>query len=414
MRRLIAALAVCAMTTTAAFAQASVAGTVQTRMNVAQGNLSDDDADLEMGGLVGTAWLQLSGANADGTLGGTWRLRNQDIVRTGSLNPAGDPVSGAWFHRAFVWWRPIQQMRVWLGIDDDGMFGTDALAGHDFHQGDNDYMFNHDWSFWRRVFPGTFTGFGLALSFSDFGVDGLALNLVLPTGSRGHPGATAAAIVEARSIQQMLAGFRLHGTYAIPGMGTVQFSYAAPGGIMNIWSSQWGDLREYSPEWGDARNFGQLGLSFLMTGLDFGNLILGGSIIIPDGDHYADAHIGAAVHVANIADLMGLRFRVGMQIQGGDDTLDPLMTMNLMPVVPLGPGSLMFDFGLTARFHEDFDSDLHLGWSVKPVYRLPLSSGSFQVGLHLHSGVQMGGQAHNLVTNSDVHINIPMALTFSF
>jgi len=404
MKKVIAILAVSAMVTTAAFAQASVAGTVQTRLNVVQGNLSDDN-DLTMGGLVGTAWLQLSGANADGTLGGLWRLRNQDIVR--------QTDGGPWFHRAFVWWRPIEQMRIWLGIDDDGIFGTDALAGWDFHQGDNDYMFNHDWSFWRRVFPGTWTSFGLALSFSNFGVDGLAINFILPTGQRGHPGATSGAITDTRTIQQMLAGFRLHTTYALPGIGTLQFVYNAPGGIMNIWDSNWGDLRAYSPEWGDATNFGQVGLSLLMTGLDFGNLIFGGAVIIPDSDHDLDLHLGAALHMANIADIMGLRFRIGAHINAASGSND-FLTGNIMPIFALGPGSLMFDIGLSMVLPDgDFDAENHLGWSVKPVYRLPLAQGSFQIGLQLRSGVAQGGNA-SVIAGNDVHIRIPMALTFSF
>jgi len=59
-RRIFAIAAVLAVATAAtAFAQASVAGTVQTRFNMFYGNLSDDDADLTMGGMVNTAHIYM-------------------------------------------------------------------------------------------------------------------------------------------------------------------------------------------------------------------------------------------------------------------------------------------------------------------------------------------------------------------
>ena len=412
-RRIFAIAAVLAVATAAtAFAQASVAGTVQTRFNMFYGNLSDDDADLTMGGMVNTAWFQLSGTNADGTLGGLWRLRNQDIVRE---NP--------WFHRAFVWWRPVEQVRIWLGIDDDGMFDTDHFVGWGFHQGENADMFNHHWDFWRRIFPGNFASFGLALSFTNFGVDGLAVNFILPTGAQNWPGATDSQTRRAPSVQEMLAGFRLLATYALPGLGLLQFQYNAPGGITNFeWHT---GINQYLTEWGDATNFGQLGLSFLLNGLDFGNLLIGGAMVIPDSDNDMDLHLGLGLELPNLADLMTLRFRVGAQVLSrfaADNADNPtfaagdgVLTGNVMPVIPLGAGSLMIDLGFTMALPDgDFDAEHHLGWSVIPAYRIPLPSGQFTIGLQLWSGLRMGGNQSRLTGNNDVHINVPMLMTFSF
>jgi len=422
MKKLFAVLAVLAMVTTAAHAQAAVAGTVETRLNLLHPDLSDGDEDMTIGGNVGAAWLQLSGTNADGTLGGLFRLRNNDIVRA-------DP----WFHRVFVWWRPIEQMRVWLGVDQDGLFDTAHFAGWGFHAGDNDYMFNHHWDFWRRVFPGNWDGFGMALSFANFGVDGLALNLVLPTGQRNWPQATNAGITRRLTVQQMIAGFRFHGTYLLPGIGTIQFTYNAPGGIMNIDGILPGDphsptgLNQYNPTWGEATNFGQAGLSFLLTALDFGNLLFGGAVIIPDSDRFMDLHVGAALDAPTLVPgTMGLRFRVGCHISG-DHYRPAFITGNVMPVVSLGPGSLMFDIGVSVqagareRDPDDatqtravsFDAERDLGWSVKPVYRMPLASGAFSIGLHVSSGVTMGGNAE-LTGNNNIRMNIPMLIRFSF
>jgi len=403
MKKLIAVLAVSAIVTTAVYAQAAVAGTVETRTSVVRGNLSDEDSDLVMGGSIGAAWLQLSGTNADGTLGSLFRLRNNDIVR-----------AAPWFHRVFVWWRPVESFRLWLGIDQDGMFDTAHFAGWGFHAGDNDYMFNHHWDFWRRIFPGNWDSFGAALSFMGL-LDGqLNINLALPTGNRNWPQAENAQIIATRTIEEMLAGFRLHTTFAIPGTGLLQFTYNAPGGYHNDTTFQ-----VASTTWGDATSFGQIGLSFLMNGLAFGNILFGGAVVIPDSDNDLDLHLGAALDLpaATLGDVMGLRFRLGAHVLngGGWNNGDGLITGNIMPIVGLGPGSLMFDIGFTIGLPEgDFDAEQHLGWSVKPVYRLPLAQGAFSIGLHLWSGVGMGGNQANLNRTNDVHINIPLLLRFSF
>jgi len=426
MKRVIAILAVSAIVTTAVYAQAAVAGTVETRFSVLRGNLSDSDDNLYMGGFaggagagsIGAAWLQLSGTNADGTLGGLWRFRNTDTVRG----------TDGWFHRAFVWWRPVDVFRLWLGVDQDGMFDTAHFAGWGFHQGDNDYMFNHHWDFWRRIFPGNWDSFGVALSFMNI-VDGLNVNLVLPTGQRNWPQATSAGVTRPITVQQMLAGFRLHSTFAIPGTGTLQFVYNAPGGIMNIDA---GNLNQHQPEWGgegelEPNNFGQLGLSFLLTALDFGNILFGGAMIIPDEVHDLDLHLGAALDIpsATLGDLFALRFRLGAHVLNRNPAIDDgFLTTNIMPIFALGPGSLMLDLSMSMALPDgDFDAEQHLGWSIKPVYRLPLASGAFSIGLHIHSGLhERGGVARGALDgnqglgpgNNDILIHIPMLLRFSF
>ena len=398
MKKLIAVLAFLAMVTTAAFAQAAVSGTIQTRFNAFRGNFNDDYGHT-FGGSFGAAHLQLSGTNETGTLGGLFRFRNLDAFGYSTGSDGGFRM-----HRAFVWWRPIPMFRFFLGQDPDGMFDTTQIAGWAFHQGENDYMFNHDWGFWRDIFPGNWDHFGVALSFFNL-VDGLNVNLVLPTARTGTDGFRQSWLERQVTVEQMLAGFRLHSTFNLPGTGLLQFTYNAPGG--RGWNTA-------ATTWEDAPNFGQLGLSFLLNGLPVGDFLVGGSVLIPNADGDAVIWAGAALTMPNLADLFELRFRVGAEIPTADGQF-PLLTTNIMPVVPLGPGSVMFDVGMTMRLHEDFDSTPHLGWWIGPVYRLPMASGSLQAGIHIRSGVnQLGGNQSSLTNSDDVLFNIPIALTFSF
>ncbi len=181
MKKLIAISVMIALLASAAFAETTVSGTVEARLNVFQVELGDHGEAYDYGhpkpttgGSFGTAYIQLSSTNSDGTLGGMFRLRGQDIVN-------GDAAGAFRWHRVFVWWKPIPQIRFFLGQDADGMFETGQLTSWAFHQGSEQYLVVHDWDFWRNIFPGNWDTFGAAFSF--YVVEGLELNLVAPFGN---------------------------------------------------------------------------------------------------------------------------------------------------------------------------------------------------------------------------------------
>jgi len=373
MKKLIAISVMLVLLTGAAFAQ--VSGTVQTRLNLLQ--TSDlENEDLTIGGSIGAAHIQLTGANSDGTLGGLFRFRNTDVVR-----------ADAWFHRVFVWWRPIPELRVFLGIDQDGMFGTDALAGWAFHQGDNDYMFVHDWGLWRNVFPGNWDGYGLALSYA--GIENLSLNLVLPTGGLGYPQATQAKVQRTVKVAEFFPGYlRFMGSFRLEDLGTIYFTYNGPeADITN-----------------KPANYGQLGASFLMSGAIPGvNIQLGGSFVIPGETNDGAFAAGLGLHYAG--DGFGVKFRAAATMELKDDS-DIYITANLMPHFALSGVNIFFDVGIAMQGD-------NMGWWVTPVLRVPMGGGLFSAGVTVRSGINSNGNQG--VTSSDkIYLNVPMLLQFSF
>jgi len=379
MKKLLAFAIILTFVAGAAFAQ--VSGLIETRLYLVD-VIMNDDPNPQIHGDIGAAYLQISGTNDDGTLGGRFRLRGTDVAFRGD---------NGWIYMAYAWWRPIQQVRIYLGIDQDGMFDTASIAGWAFHAGDNDYMFNHHWDFWRGIFPGNWDGFGLAFSF--WPMEGLNLNLVVPVGGIGWPQATASQVRTKKDWEDMIFSLRLQGSYTIQDVGVIQFAY------------NMGD-KDLTPQiaFQDGGHFGRIGLSFLLTSLDSMSILIGSSFVPYDG---GDILISPGVGFAYSGSSFGVKARVGANIQGDSKQF---INANVMPYFNLGPGQLMIDIGLSMQLDKDTDN---LGWYATPVFRLPVSGGTFSIGLQLYSNIKMGGNIE-LSGNTDVTFRMPMLLRYSF
>jgi hypothetical protein len=324
-----------------------------------------------------------------------FRLRNTDIVRDWNAPSWNADIGGPWYHRVFAWWKPIPQVRIWLGIDQDGMFDTASIVGWAFHAGDNDYLFNHNWDFWREVFPGNWDGFGLALSF--YPMPGLDLNLVFPTGNVNWQQATVKAVEKNRPISGdggMLPGrLRFQGGYSLD-FGRIQFAYNGAGVVAEKGLSRYGSTGS------EKDNNGQIGLSFLVTAIEGIQILAGGAVILAD----PDMHISAGVGVVWNGDGFGVKFRAAMQMQGD---LDPYITANVLPFFAVGEkGQVLVDIGITSYG----DS---MGWSVIPAYRLGIDGGAFKIGLQIYNNLEFGGNI-GISGAEYVKWNIPMLLAFNF
>jgi hypothetical protein len=433
MKKLIAIAVVFALAAGAVFAETSISGTVETRFTAIAGRNQDNPTTF---GAIGAGQLQFSGSNDDGTVGAAWKLRNQDIVR-----PA------QWWHRAFVWWKPIPQLRVFLGIDQDGMYSTgDPLTDWQFHQGPEDYLAVHDWGFWRGVFPGNWDGFGL--SFSIYPVDGLNINLTIPTGSTGWPQATDAAVKNSKLADHVyLAGLKLQANYALPDIGKIFFTYDGPGAGSNT-GYYWDD-----PEY---NSFGKIGASFLLEALSSSGLRaqigftadLAGSEVaeyqpwsLALGVHYTGEGFGVKFRTAAIFQKKNV-FAVNPGGDSGslpstayvstDDYNETFFTANIMPWFKLDFMSVYIDLGMAVRttnldgFSDNFNDSF--GWWITPYVKVPLGGPSLEFGLVLRSSnittgdigmnqlnaVYFPAKDDDTVKGKQVNYAIPLRFVFSF
>jgi hypothetical protein len=397
MKKIIAISVMFALIAGAVFADTAVSGAVETRFSLAKQMGADGDDPL-MGGSVGAAQIRLAGSNTEGTLGGMFRFKQTDMGNTNGGHNGMDPA----YSQVYVWWKPIEQVKVFLGIDQDGLFDTADIAGWSFHAGDNDYLFNHHWDFWRQIFPGNWDGFGLALSF--YPMPGLDLNLVLPTGKIGWRQAPRAAAETTRPITDpdgagnegkgMIPGrLRFSGNYNLD-FGKISFVYLG-GGCVNDKGTQFVSAQ--------SDNNGMFGLSALITAVEGVAIKVGGSVILTD----PDMAISAGLAVAYTGEGFGVKFRAGLVMQGDADMF---ITANVMPFFGVGEkGQVLVDIGVTNYAAKD----PALGWYVTPAYRLSMEGGAFKIGLQLFNNVNSGGNIG--ISGADyVKWNIPMLLAFNF
>jgi len=314
----------------AVFAETSVSGAVEVRVKLYDAEMGDHGEDYggsfprpKAGGEFGAAQIQLTTSNDDGTLSGLFRLRNVDIVR-----------SAPWFHRVFINWKPVPVLNIFMGIDQDGKFATDALQGWAFHQGVDDYVHFQWWDFWRACFPGNWDGFGVALSV--YPVSGLDVNLVVPFGATGWPQATDSKVKKTSEINKLYtSGYRLQANFAIPDIGKVMFSYKGPynNNHFQNYSGKYQDMA-FSD---DNPAYGAFGLSFLLTAIDGlqANVGFATDNLVKElgDDEKLPLYFGAGVFW-NGGDF-GVKFRAGVAMNNGYEDGHMFITGNITPGITL-------------------------------------------------------------------------------
>ena len=398
MKKLIAISVMIALIAGAAFADTSMSGNVEARLNLFMGEFGDHGEAYDGGypkpvtqGSIASGQFKLSGASDDGSMGGAFRFRYHYVA----------DESFRW-SQAFIWWKPFDQIRIWMGVDDDGMFETGQLTSWAFHQGTESYLVVHNWDFWRNIFPGLWDTFGVALSF--YLVPGLDLNLVIPIGqSSGWPRHHNGAVTRAMKIEEMYPGcLQLSGGFAIPDVGKILFAWM---GSETSWFDE------------DNAKFGKIGASFysgsIVDGLQFQ---LGASTNISksadDGGADEPISVGAAVHYG--AGDFGVKFRIGSDIQTKEEG-GMFLTFNIMPTYNVaGIGKICFDFGMSMN-KADNDADMENGFWINPYLKAPLSGGYFQIGLMVLSNIGGGqGGSHSVVVDDKPRVYLPMVMGFNF
>jgi hypothetical protein len=395
MKKLVVIAVVFALVAGTAFAEASVSGTVETRLYLVDTEFTDDIV-ANMHGNIHTASITMTGANEDGTIGGQLRIRAENMTNYTPLR----------FHKAYVWWKPVDQLRLFLGQDPDGLFETAVLTGWQFHQGNEEYIGFQAWDFWRGIFHGNWDTFGLA--FQVYPVEGVNINLVIPTGGPldtwpRHQNEQVTRDV--RLLNMIPFGLRLNANVAIPDIGTIYFSYIGP--------ENYSDEQGSDPDTENRYNhYGDFGLSFLLSAIDGIQAQLGFSTrIARDSDAVKyPFNVGAAAFYK--AGDWGVKFRVGAGIgtngadykSGGDDTI---VHGNVMPWFQVGNATVNVDIGVSANVS---DAETLIGWWASPY----LTVGPFQAGILFFT---VDGHGYNATTarkDADIKFQIPIRMTIGF
>jgi hypothetical protein len=269
--------------------------------------------------------------------------------------------------------------------------------------------FQH-WDFWRTIFPGNWDGFGLAFSF--YPIDGLDINLVIPTGQTNWRQATSSAVGVAREIGDMyVAGLRLQVGYALPDIGKIFFSYTGP-----------------EVKFSNADTFGGIGLSFNLTMIQGLQVHFGGAMDIPKNSSKKPIRAGAGLNWSG-GDF-GVNFRgaaiigqggasgrsslTGGAIWTGNSSSALFFNAQVLPWYNFGFMTFFLDFGLSM---DKQSGSSGTAWWVVPYVKVPISGGLFSIGFQMMSNVNAKvGDVGNIMVKGDkvMQFGVPLLLSYSF
>ncbi|MCL1931257.1 MAG: hypothetical protein FWF55_05535 [Treponema sp.] len=418
MKKLIAIAVVFALVAGAAFAETSVSGSISVRAKLLSDTLDDnDDTKATTSGEIETAYVQLSGQNDEGTFGALARLRaNENASKDRGPNSwEGTNNNGTLgnIHRAFVWWRPIPQLEVFFGKDDDGKFSPYNAWSH--FQGQEGYHHDHNWRDWRRAMGFTnWDTFGLAFTVKP--VQGLEFNLVVPAGLVVNADYKKMEAGDRTLESAWGGGLQLTANYAIPDIGRVYFGIKGP-----AWADQnsFPGNRDYTG--GEnfglfdddyTKDYGIAGLAFQLSAVENLDLMLGGSMGIPGEDSDGDAPVYIALMANyNFTGEFGIKTRWRFSINGTDGYTPyayaedrTTIAFDVQPFYNLGILTAYLNIGLVATTVGDADPGIK--FVLNPYIRKGMGPGEIRFGVLFIDP--------NLDNDNDATIALPLTFGFSF
>jgi len=389
MKKIIAISVMFALIAGAAFADSSVGGTVENFMYVFEGSTADG-AKAMMEGSNGhpgtpdgtTDWLSkkgpgqtgyivIKGQNDEGTFGG--------LVRANAYG-------GKYGWRNFAWWKPIPQLKLFLGSDGDGLFGTDPLVSWGYHQGREGFIATHDWGFWRGIWMGNWDGYGLAISV--YPTEGVELNLALDPGD--DPVLVSGVIPK---------GIQFNGSYVLQGTGKIFFTYKGAG---------FGNSGNINNE--DLKDNGAIALSFLVTALDGIQIHPAFSTTLFDVKGTAKNPLNIGLAATYNSDAVNVKFRSAFILNGTSPSSagaegQQLIHVGIMPWFALDGLNVFISFDLVMKTAAK-GAEAQTSFELAPYVRVPAGGGLFQAGLKIQND---GAKPKATTTYS-----VPVAFVYSF
>ena len=196
MKKLIAISMMIALVAGAAFAQeVSVGAALEFNWT-----LADQSSPMTMKTGMQAAKLNFRGANDEGTFGGHLTFNILGLSMPGGdwqrlpLVASTDQsfmfklMTGRLMDRVFIWWQPVDQLKLQFGRDNDGIFNPTGVTRWGWHQGSVDVRTSERWGAEDAIL-GNWGNFGLSAVITP--IDNLTINfaIALPDPTFGDNGA---------------------------------------------------------------------------------------------------------------------------------------------------------------------------------------------------------------------------------
>jgi len=457
MKKLIAVSVIFALVASAAFAEAALGGQLMIGTTLLTGdngkNEGDGNKDVMMGGLQ---YHEAKMAATFGDAKGGGKL----VFTVGTDNAYGGGLGTAWKGAwGFLYWRPVSQFRMQVGVNADGDFGAAQISGWGF-TGEaknsvgaiSDYMNwgggNTWWPLWifqsaltrkgNAFYPGT--GDLANANFQFFANDALTITAVLPIGD----GAADSGNGSAAAVAKQLADFHLNVKYVIEDVGIAQLSFVGKGGIGQETVVK--TKEDQVDEWGDdidpikvsetakfdkTNSVGNLYASFYLTalegmnaelGLVFGlpwqtesNIVGGNEIGKLDNDGYLGVGVGYRLDNGGP---FTFKIRANARFAGFENGKDmpTLVYANVLPCYKITNDLWAFLYaGMGMEIFDEYEG-MRIGWFVNPYIWVRAAEGlRFWAGVQIYQDGQKAGKFGSTAdTDSPVTWRVPFGFNFYF
>jgi hypothetical protein len=378
MKKLIAIAVVFALVAVgAAFAETSVGGNLKIGGDLIGGS-SIEDSDPYAGKLV--LWDSHANVNFSGEkAGGMLRVHAHGQGSASPLDWTPDVFT-------FGWWKPVEQLRIQLGVNPDGDWGAAQISGWGFNaeaQGgtalDQYRKLGANGSDIARTTKGWYGGFnGLGAAVSIFPTQGLTINWALPLGSQ-----TTLAETYGRS--------HFNAAYNIQDIGTIRVALKLNG--------------EYEKDKANSPDFWG---SFYLIAVENIGVDLGLGFVTPAGKDQ-DGVLGVGLGFRYGLDDFSIKLRAGVDLNKEGDDSAPVLGVHILPAYNVGPCTILLNAGLGVVTHAG-DVDADIGWFINPYVKANMGGGTFYGGIQLYS---IGKDPSDPKGEKDL-INWAVPITYNF
>jgi opacity protein-like surface antigen len=389
MKKLIAIAVVFALAAGGLFA-ADLGVTVQGNVNLVKGSSASGDKAVGTGGYGGLA-VEGAGENDDGTFGAWYRFSPNEYGHT------WDGGIGVMAFSGFAWWKPIDQFKLTIGGNPDGIFPKEGFSAWMFYQRANDSGVVVDDMAWgwndyiigggnrvcfRNAFYGGFAAPGLLLEIKP--LDMFSLNVVLPYFDKG--GAELAGVFKNMVIQADL-----------------NFDFGNIALTFDMYDRMWPDSVK-------NKVGGRIFLFFGLNSIENLDFAFSAGFSLPEDDDMEQVAIGLAAKYS-ISDAFSIKARVLALFAGKDKgSKNPFDLMfEVQPGFAINDNVKVFAaLGLNMMLPDG--GDTIIGWHLNPYLWIGQEWGpSFFAGIKLYNDV-----SSRTTKSSVIKFAVPIGLNIGF
>jgi len=418
LKKLIVIMAVLALVAGTAFAQPNMGGQLMIGTTLLTGE-STEDSDIMMGG------LQYHEAKISATFGDS-KGGGKLVFTSGTDNAYGGGL-GTGFVRTwgFLYWRPVAQFRMQVGVNADGDYGAAQISGWGF-TGEaknsvgaiSDYMNwgggNEWWPLWifqsaltrkgNAFYPGT--GDLANVNFSIFPVEGMVAHLIFPIGGGVKDSGDGAA----QEVQNQLADFHFNLKYTFEEAGLLNIAFVGKGGL--------GKDKE------KEESIGNLHASFYLNAIQGMGIELGLVYGLPwetEGGLANDGFLGVGAGFRfDDGGPFTFKLRANARLMGkaNDKDMNTVIYANILPCYKINNNVWAFLYaglGMEMFDNEEF-SGSRMGWFINPYVWVRAAEGlRFWSGLQIYQDGRRAGKFGSTASaDSPVIWRVPFGFNFYF